>query len=78
MCVGYVKKILKGFLNYDCANTDFEVTLDQENYLKTVTGDKSISDWASEAAKDVFNKIADTINGAINGIEGIEKLPRLE
>ena len=49
-----------------------------ENYLKTVTGDKSISDWASEVTKDIFNKVADTINGAISGIEGIEKLPRLE
>lgn len=49
-----------------------------ENYLKTATGDKSISDWASEVSKDIFNKVADTINGAISGIEGIEKLPRLE
>ena len=49
-----------------------------ENYLKTVTGEKSISDWASEVTKDIFNKVADTINGAINGIKGIEKLPRLE
>jgi hypothetical protein len=49
-----------------------------ENYLKTATGEKSISDWASEASKDIFNKVADTINGAISGIEGIEKLPRLE
>ena len=49
-----------------------------ENYLKTATGEKSISDWASEATKDTFNKVADTINNAISGIDGIEKLPRLE
>ena len=49
-----------------------------ENYLKTVTGEKSISDWVSDVNKDIFNKVADTINNAISGIDGIEKLPRLE
>ena len=49
-----------------------------ENYLKTVTGEKSISDWVSDVNKDTFNKVADTINNAISGIDGIEKLPRLE
>ena len=48
-----------------------------ENYLKTVTGEKSISDWVSDVNKDIFNKVADTINNAISGIDGIEKLPRL-
>ena len=33
LCVGYCKVGEEKLLNYDYANTDFEITLDQENIL---------------------------------------------